>query len=186
MSKINYMPMPLLCDVCKGEVMYVEFSQKFAHMSKPRIIGQWRCRDKKCGALVSCHVGTKIPVGYMAKHNVREMRVKCHEAFDLLWSKSSKGYAAPLTRESAYTWMANILEIERSVANISKLSIEQMEFVIEESLKYISNHVKLMQATNKSNRQCTHDKKTKQRVLRQSQRKTEVKIDKRNYHQFEV
>jgi hypothetical protein len=52
------------------------------------------CKD--CGAYVGCHNNTEKALGTMANKELRDWRIKAHEAFDKLWKD---GF---VTRDEAY------------------------------------------------------------------------------------
>lgn len=176
MNARNFLPEPTQCDVCKHEVYYIEHLQKFGHMRNSRNVGMWKCKNNKCRALVSCHPGTTNPVGYMAQEQLRRLRTECHRAFDMLWSCNN----SPFTRQSAYYWMAGILNIPKECSNISKLTEEQIHVVIEESKRVYAEYVKEKEITRKGARHSLRNK----RVRKESPRKTNVKVNASNFEQY--
>ena len=54
-----------------------------------------------CNAYVGCHNNTKEPLGTMANKELREYRIKAHEAIDYYWK-----YAG-LTRKEVYQKLKN-------------------------------------------------------------------------------
>lgn len=177
MHNENFLPEPDCCDVCQYSVTFIETP---AHFAKGRMLGMWKCRNSRCRALVSCHQGTKNPVGYMANDRIRRLRSECHKVFDLLWSVEESRW----TRQTAYLWMAELLNIPRSVANISKLTEEQMLKVMDASKLMYREHVKLLDDTKRQARKSSKDRRMRDQVIRQQQRKPNVKINTRNYDNY--
>lgn len=180
MSVRNYLPEPVKCDVCGGEVDYREHVQKFGHSGNPRMFGMWKCKNKKCGALVSCHPGSTNPVGYMALAELRKMRTECHRVFDLLWCVSD----SPLTRQSAYYWMAELLKIPKTDSNISKLSLDQIMIVMDEAKAFYREHLKQKEIMRKGKRKNLGDSRDRKKALNPENRKSKVKVTAANYEQF--
>jgi hypothetical protein len=71
----------------------------------------WLC---ECGAFVSCHPGTAVPMGRPANGRTRSFRIRAHEALDRRWmrvgGKRSK-HATSRSRPKAYAWLATQLGI---------------------------------------------------------------------------
>lgn len=176
----NYLPEPSKCDVCEGAVGYIEHTQKFGHLRNARMVGMWKCRNKACGALVSCHPNTTNPVGYMALESLRRKRTECHKAFDLLWSTNE----SPFTRQSAYYWMADLLKIRREDSNISKLTEEQIEKVIEESKNVYREHLRQKEIVRKATRRNLGSSRDRKKALNPENRKSKTKVNATNYEQF--
>src|SRR5262245_33405455 len=77
------MPVPELCHVCcspdieftTNDVIYGSLRGAW-----PKI---WYCNG--CRASVGCHKGTNVPLGRMANKKTRTLRIRAHEAFDVIW-----------------------------------------------------------------------------------------------------
>lgn len=177
MRQRNILPEPKSCDVCGASVCYFEGEAKF---DKGRIVGMWKCLNTKCRALVSCHRNTKNPLGYMATESVRLLRTECHRAFDKLWSVEESRW----TRQTAYSWMADLLGIERHVANISKLNEEQLREVIRASKEMYHEHLKVLSEIKRQHRSSSKDRRMRDSVIRNQNRKPNVKINARNYENY--
>lgn len=175
MWKKEYLPEPAKCDICEGQVYYHELTDVFGTMRKERTVGMWKCRNKTCGALVSCHPGTRNPVGYMAGKALRRLRTECHKVFDLLWCKPD----SPFTRHSSYYWLSTLLGIPQEVANISKLTEEQLLYTIEQSKLTYRKHQKDCEVNRKGALKSYKNKK----IVRKP-RKGNVKVTSANYQNF--
>jgi hypothetical protein len=63
----------------------------------------------------------------MADRATKKLRNDAHKVFDVLWSSGL------MTRDRAYVWLANELNIEAEQAHIALLNKEQLKQVIEAS-----------------------------------------------------
>lgn len=73
----------------------------------------------KCNARVGTHEGTPIPMGTMAGPLTLELRKKCHEAFDKKWKSGE------MTRDEAYAWLAQVMQLSPESAHIAKFNGRQ-------------------------------------------------------------
>ena len=176
MTVRKYLEEPTKCDVCSAGVKYHEHLATRGTMKVPKMIGMWQCVSPTCRALVSCHHGTKNPVGYMALGSLRAMRSMCHKVFDLLWCNSD----SPFARQSAYYWMADILKIPREDANISKLTHEQILIVMEASRLQLKDHLRDKEIHRKGSRKSYANQKHRFQKIR----KPHVKPTASNYENF--
>ena len=85
----------------------------------------------ECDAYVRVHEGTKAPVGTMANHDLRALRNTAQHFFDQLYKTGI------MTKESAYQWLANIIQAPLSEAHIGYLGEYYCKQVIEESRKLL-------------------------------------------------
>lgn len=71
----------------------------------------WLC---ECGAWVGSHSGTDAPLGYPAGRALRDLRSRCHQAFDAIWAAKMRATKWPKgrARNAAYAWLAGELGIE--------------------------------------------------------------------------
>ena len=95
------------CQYCKGYGELIDSAEIYNGTSYGFM---WLCR--KCNARVSCHKGTKIPTGTLAKPELMELRKQCHALFDPLW-KSKK-----MRRHEAYRWLAKKMNLQFKHAHI--------------------------------------------------------------------
>lgn len=84
-----------------------------------------------CDAYVRVQPGTRIPMGTMADHNLRALRITTHRQFDKL---HLKGY---MTRKEAYMWLANLISAPLSQAHIGYLGEYYCNLVLQESEKLL-------------------------------------------------
>lgn len=125
MSKLpqkDWLKKPTRCDVCYNpSIEFLNNSVLYGRNSGdwPLI---WFCR--RCGASVSCHANTDIPMGFMATRETRQARSRAHKAFDKLWIK---GY---MDRTRAYLWLSESMGMQRKDCHISHFGVDQCEWAI--------------------------------------------------------
>ena len=85
----------------------------------------------ECDAYVRTHAGTRIPVGTMANHELRNLRNTAHHYFDQLYES---GY---MSKQDAYQWLADLIIAPLSEAHIWYLGEYYCKQVIEESRKLL-------------------------------------------------
>ena len=78
----------------------------------------------ECDSYVGTHKGSKKPLGTMANKTLRDLRIKTHNSFDPMWRKGR------LTRNQAYSRLANLMNIEKYKCHISMFSEEECEKAI--------------------------------------------------------
>lgn len=112
------LPRPIKCDECGSPRVHLQ-KRSLMRMRSPKAWDLvWHCQD--CLALVGCHEGTAIPLGFMAGSETRHARFTVHQSFDKMW----KGRAR-MSRAEAYAWMARVLAIPVERAHIGMLNSEQ-------------------------------------------------------------
>lgn len=89
----------------------------------------WQCAP--CGTRVSCHPGSKRPLGDMAGESLRHMRGRAHSWFDKLWQE---GY---MKRNRAYKWLAKAMNIDKDDCHIAQFNENQCWQVIVHSKRYL-------------------------------------------------
>lgn len=81
----------------------------------------------QCDAYVSCHAGTKNPMGELADRNLRLLRQKAHKHFDRLYKSNM------MTRSEAYRWLCLWTQAPNGKAHIGSLREYYCNVVIRES-----------------------------------------------------
>lgn len=84
------------CPYCGGTPEWVENKEVYGK-NYGKSFMMWLCRA--CKAYVGCHNNTRMPLGTLAKKELRDLRHKCHGLFDQRWSTNSE-------RREEYTWLA--------------------------------------------------------------------------------
>lgn len=80
---------------------------------------------KPCDARVGTHKNSTTPLGTMANEELRQLRKRCHSAFDPKW-KSRK-----MTRSGAYRWLQNEMDLSAKEAHIGMFDKAQCEQLLE-------------------------------------------------------
>ena len=70
------------CPYCRKEAPWVENKEVYGKNYGKSYMCYY-CKD--CDAYVGCHKNTRIPLGTMANHELREWRKKTHKVIDPLW-----------------------------------------------------------------------------------------------------
>ena len=121
----------LRCPYCGGTVVYRSAEGIYKDNSTDAML--YVCSNyPECDAYVRVHPGTKIPMGTMADHKLRALRITAHQHFDKL---HKCGY---MTRQEAYMWLANLISAPLSQAHIGYLGEYYCNLVITESDKLLN------------------------------------------------
>lgn len=83
----------------------------------------WKCSTCP-DVYVSCHKGTRKPLGRMANAELRAAKVAAHTAFDRLWK------SGVMSRTDAYHWLTDALGLDTQ-AHIGEMDIELCGRVVE-------------------------------------------------------
>jgi hypothetical protein len=110
--------MIVICPYCNKEADYVDskivYSRSYGMM--------YYCKD--CDAYVGVHKGTDKPFGRLANKELREWKIKAHNAFDPLWK--SKGF----TRKGAYKYLSKAMNKKPSETHIGMFDVQECKKVI--------------------------------------------------------
>lgn len=115
-------PSTFRCPLC-GDTMSCKPS-KYGHFFS---CDSWS--RTKCDVIVGCHPKTKIPLGYPATKEVRQLRHRCHELFDPIWRNGK------MNRKEAYRWLSLMMNIqgEAHIGEFNKEQCEQLIKILEET-----------------------------------------------------
>lgn len=102
---------------------------------------------KMCEAWVGVHKGSREPLGRLANKELREWKIKAHDAFDPLWQakltkrrKERGHYKKAWARNSGYRWLAEQLGITREECHIGMFDIETCKKVVEICKPHLDKH----------------------------------------------
>lgn len=128
MPKKNTIPFPPGVSVKDG-VLSVPCPECGARMvwKSSKFGGFFGCeawRETKCSGAIGCHPGTNVPLGIPAPKEVRELRIKAHDAFDKLWR------GGKMSRSDAYRWLRDSLSISAEEAHIGQFDAEKCKLLI--------------------------------------------------------
>lgn len=107
-----------ICPYCDQKPKYVDSAEVYG-----KSYGMiYLC--KPCGAWVGVHKGTRNPLGRLANKNLREWKIKAHDAFDPLWKN---GF---MSRKGAYVWLSNQLSIPYELSHIGYFGVQTCQRVV--------------------------------------------------------
>lgn len=111
-----------LCPYCGAPTKYIDSIEVY----KTRSYGMlYACLP--CGAWVGVHHKTSADaLGRLANKELRQWKMRAHEAFDSLWRLSNR----KRRRQNAYGWLANELGITRDRCHIGMFNVEQCKAVV--------------------------------------------------------
>lgn len=123
------------CPYCGSTVIYRSAEGIYRDNSRGTML--YVCSNyPECDAYVRTHAGTRIPVGTMANHELRNLRNTAHHYFDQLYRSGM------MTKQEAYLWLANLISAPLSQAHIGYLGEYYSKLVIEESQKAVEHFQK--------------------------------------------
>lgn len=129
-KKKNVRKSELRCPYCGGPVVYRSADGIYKDNASGTML--FVCSHyPECDAYVRVLPGTKTPMGTMADHKLRALRIKTHRQFDKL---HKFGY---MTRKEAYLWLAHLISAPLSQAHIGYLGEYYCELVMRESGKLL-------------------------------------------------
>lgn len=102
--------MTVICLYCNKEAALVGGDVIYKH--RPDLASKKFYFCAPCDAFVGTHRATGVPLGSLAKPELRKLRGKCHALFDPIWKNKH------MKRTSAYKWLAESLEIPAEKCHI--------------------------------------------------------------------
>ena len=116
------------CDYCGKSAKLVKSSEVYG---PGRDYGwMWLCRP--CQAWVGCHPGTKNALGRVADAELRQAKMAAHAAFDPLWrDHPDPPWGRPGHRKSAYTWLADQLNLSPRHCHIGMMNAGTCRRVVD-------------------------------------------------------
>jgi len=115
----------MICPYCNKEAKFCENKEIYGKNYGKSYMCYY-CKD--CDAYVGTHNNTTRPLGRMANKELRNLRMKCHAKFDVLWKS---GY---LTRRQAYKYLSELMEM--GSAHIGNFNEEQCLRCLDKLKKY--------------------------------------------------
>ncbi|WP_374051037.1 zinc-finger-containing protein [Xenorhabdus taiwanensis] len=112
-------PIPTHCRYCGRHVMIEHHLNVFKRIHDSRWPWLYHCWT--CGARVSIHPGTDIPMGSLADKKTRRARASAHRYFDDVVRNRN------LERTEAYQWLASQLEISPSQCHFGWFDTDMCE-----------------------------------------------------------
>lgn len=116
---LNHLPTPTACPYCGGAVKIVNNAEIYG-----AAYGKWpwmyACEKKGCDAHVGMHPETAIPLGTLARKELREARKSAKNLFQGLWMNGGM-----MNRTEAYSWLADKMNIPYAACHFGWFTIEQ-------------------------------------------------------------
>lgn len=125
----------LRCPYCGAPVIYRSADGIYKDNSNGTML--YVCSQyPKCDAYVRVHAGTKIPVGTLANHELRNLRKTAHKHFDQLYQ------CGIMSKDDAYRWLSDLICAPMSEAHIGHLGEYYCNLVIEKSQELLNRQTK--------------------------------------------
>lgn len=99
---------PSECNLCGGNVIFASNSVIYG-----KEYGSGKCYIcTKCGAYVGTHKPRpKEALGLLANKEMRDLKMKCHELFDMKWKDKPTQKEKHIARKKAYSELANEMDV---------------------------------------------------------------------------
>jgi ribosomal protein L37AE/L43A len=108
----------------------------------------WICRH--CQAWVGTHKNSPnhVPLGRLAKAELRLMKIDAHALFDRLWKAAMRhrGWSKSQARRAAYRWLANEMNLSAAECHIGMFDEAQTAHVLQ-ICKQVLNDVRKKRST---------------------------------------
>ena len=102
---------PMRCPYCGALVTLRNASEIYHDPSRKDRL--YVCNNyPACNTYVGTHPGTTVPLGTLANGDLRNLRIKAHRKFDLIWQTGL------MSRDAAYRWLADYFCIRLQDAHI--------------------------------------------------------------------
>lgn len=110
----------VICPYCNSQAEYVDSIEVYRSRSYGMIYICFPCK-----AYVGVHKGTDRPLGRLANAELRQWKIKAHDAFDPLWKSKE------MTRGKAYKWLRDNLGIPKEDCHIGKMDVAMCMNVVD-------------------------------------------------------
>lgn len=112
----------MICDYCQGPTDLVSGAVIYPYL--PELSDRQFYYCQPCQAWVGCHQGSTSPMGRLANKELRQAKMRAHEAFDTAWR-------GRISRRHAYRWLAEQMGIDRRKAHVGMFDVEQCQRVVQ-------------------------------------------------------
>lgn len=121
---INFYPKKY--NICNGDVVYISNSKIYG-----KEYGSGKCYYcTKCGAYVGTHKpNPKKALGILANKEMRDMKMKCHNLFDLQWKNELTSKKRHIARRRAYKELADKLNISIENCHFGYFNLDMLNKV---------------------------------------------------------
>lgn len=117
-----------ICPYCGKPTEYVSSTEVYGGRDFGMV---YRC--KPCKAWVGVHNKTsKRALGRLANKELRDWKIRAHDAFDQLWKRKMKKdkVSKSKARNAGYDWISKELNIPREYTHIGMFDVEQCKQVV--------------------------------------------------------
>lgn len=125
-----------ICPYCSSKTKLIDSKEIYGKSYGYAYI----CKD--CNAYSGCHHGGTLSYGMIANYDLREMRKKTHELFDVLWLNRS-----PKTRAKLYRQLSKFLGIDFTKTHIGMFNLslckKTIMFTIIKKCKFLEKYYEL-------------------------------------------
>ncbi len=123
----------IICPYCGGTAVLRD--GKYVYGDRARGEKLYVCSNyPECDAYVGVHEGTNIPLGTLAKAELRNKRIRAHRLFDSIWKNNL------MTKKEAYRWMEYFMGLGRDEGHIAYFSDYRCEELMKKSREFLKNN----------------------------------------------
>ena len=114
----------VVCHYCNNRAELVTGERVYPHRRDLWQKKFWFCENGHEPAYVGCHGKKGRPLGILADSNLRRWKMAAHKSFDPIWRYGK------YSRDSAYLWLSEKLEINKSDCHIGMFDVDMCKKVI--------------------------------------------------------
>jgi hypothetical protein len=119
----------VVCPYCGQDARLVDSSILFAGKNFGMV---WMCGQCDARVCTKREEDEHIPLGTLAKKELRDWRRKAHDVFDRLWKSDNRYIAKGMKRTAAYKLLQHIMGLDSpKKAHIACFNIEQCKLLID-------------------------------------------------------
>jgi hypothetical protein len=123
----------LVCPYCNKATKYVNDSRVYG-----RSYGSYVYVCFPCKAWVGVHKNTRVSLGRVSKEKLRELKMKAHNRFDLIWKEMMLfRISKQVARCTAYEYMAEKMGIDVKECHVGYFDDKQCIKFIELTKEYL-------------------------------------------------
>lgn len=108
------------CSYCHGDAVFLSSKEFYGRDYGTNV---WFCRP--CEAYVGTNGNTAIPLGTLAKKELRELRKQTHKLIDVYWKEKR------MTRTEMYKRIQKIMGLTEDEAHVGKFNMEQCQTLMK-------------------------------------------------------
>lgn len=112
----------VICHYCEKDALFMTSKEFYGRDYGSNL---WVCHD--CDAYVGTNKNSRIPLGTLAKKDLRELRKAAHNLVDLYWRHGH------MTRTDLYQKIQILMNLPPEDAHIGKFNENQCQFLIQKT-----------------------------------------------------